>query len=466
MIKSVFSNGVMRDVFAGLGLDSALIDLIEVANEASIRSCFPVSDLASASFSVFGAALVRLNQALFNQTNVVKVDQTLASAWFGFTFQPIDFHIVSPWDTLSGDYATKDGWIRVHTNAKSHRLVATDLLGLTDVDERQIPLFAKQEILRWKKFDLENALVENGGCAAAMVSRDTWLNSNQGSSQANQGLVNRAKRFQPFVFETWRPTRQKPLAGMKILDMTRVLAGPVCTRILSSLGANVLRIDPPSWNEPGVSPEVNVGKRCAHLDLKTPWGKAIFAELLDQADVFVHGLRPGALDGLGFGPLVIDSLRDGVIDVSLSAFSESTPWASRRGFDSLVQMSSGIADHAKEIANSIRPVPLPVQALDHATGYFMATEVLLAILDQTVNNLATRSKFSLVSTADLLAKYAMPQFVGNLEIGQIPFDGDVYFLETTPWGKGRRMRLPLAVEGTNFSFPLPSRPIGYDRASW
>src|SRR5690606_3631818 len=135
------------------------------------------------------------------------------------------------------------------------------------------------------------------------------------------------------------------------------------SRFLAGLGANVLRIDPPSWNEPGVVPEMTVGKRCARLDLQTPADRAVFEGLLKDADILLHGYRADALEHLGFGIERRRQLAPGLIDVCLNAYGWSGPWQNRRGFDSLVQMSSGIAEAGQHWKHSDKPTPLPVQAL-------------------------------------------------------------------------------------------------------
>ncbi len=205
-----------------------------------------------------------------------------------------------------------------------------------------------------------------------------------------------------------RSRRDRPLAGIRVLDLTRVLAGPVATRFLALLGAEVLRIDPPDWDEPAVIPEVTPGKRCAHLDLRTAEGHTALTELLRDTDVFVHGYRPGALAGLDFDPATLDGLRPGLIDVALDAYGSTGPWAHRRGFDSLVQMSTGIAAAGMDHARADQPVPLPVQALDHATGYLMAAAALTGLHRRRTDATGSRARLSLARTAALLVDRTGP----------------------------------------------------------
>ena len=166
--------------------------------------------------------------------------------------------------------------------------------------------------------------------------------------------------------------RARPLAGVRVLDLTRILAGLIATRFLAGFGAEVLRIDPPNWDEPTIAPEVTLGKRCARLDLSGAGGRERWLALLSQADVVIHGYRPDALERLGLGVETRRRARPGLIDVSLDAYGWTGPWAGRRGFDSLVQMSSGIAEEGMRRASAEIPTPLPAQALGHATGYLMA----------------------------------------------------------------------------------------------
>ncbi len=146
----------------------------------------------------------------------------------------------------------------------------------------------------------------------------------------------------------WAPRPGRALAGLRVLDLTRVLAGPVATRFLAGFGADVVRIDPPGWDEPALEPEVTLGKSCARLDLRRDADRATFERLLSGADVLVHGYRPGALDGLGYGAAARQSLAPGLVEVCLDAYGWTGPWAGRRGFDSLVQMSCGIAQAGQD----------------------------------------------------------------------------------------------------------------------
>jgi hypothetical protein len=320
-----------------------------------------------------------------------------------------------------------------------------------------------QAIATWAKRDLETAVVEAGGCAAEMRSSAEWRNHPQGKAVAAEPLIHiiATDRAAP---SSWTPTAARPLAGLRVLDLTRVLAGPVATRFLAGYGADVLRIDPPGWDEPGVIPEVTLGKRCARLDLEDGAARKRFEALLSQADVLVHGYRPGALEGLGYGASARRALRPGLIDVSLSAYGWSGPWATRRGFDSLVQMSAGIAEAGMRWRQADRPVPLPVQALDHATGYFMAAMAIRAVTRRMDDGFGTEARLSLARTASLLTE-ADDAGPASLLAAETPADLS-NVVEHTDWGDARRLAPPAAVDGAAMQWTLPARKLGSADPVW
>ena len=246
--------------------------------------------------------------------------------------------------------------------------------------------------------------------------------------------------------QAYRQGGRQPLRGLRVLDLSRVLAGPVAGRFLAAYGADVLRIDPPQWDEPGVVPEVTLGKRCAGLDLRMPDERRTFEELLRDADVLVHGYRPGALARLGYDGETLRVLNPRLLDVSLNAYGWSGPWAQRRGFDSLVQMSCGIAEHAMRREHAHRPVPLPVQALDHATGYLMAAAVLRALAIRQCCGKVLSAKLSLPRVAGLLlsTKRSKP-FCGLSPVASDDFEPRI---EETAWG--RRVSHPLSPAHPRF----------------
>ncbi|MBN3821936.1 acyl-CoA transferase, partial [Paraburkholderia sp. Se-20369] len=203
-------------------------------------------------------------------------------------------------------------------------------------------------------------------------TQDEWARHPQGVAVRAEPLLIHDAISAEGPRPTWTAPAGRPLHGVRVLDLTRILAGPVATRFLAGFGADVLRIDPIQWDEPNTVPEVVLGKRCARVDLKMPEGRALLRDLIREADVMVHGYRPDALDRLGFDADERRRINPGLVDVSLDAYGWSGPWRARRGFDSLLQTSTGLVETAMRATGADRPVPLPVQALDHGTGYLLA----------------------------------------------------------------------------------------------
>ena len=450
------SRHMLQAVSSELDLPGEALDAVHFDGAGALPSYYAVTDLAAASVGAAGLALRQLSVALGGEALPVRVDRRLASLWFGWSIHPIGWERPPLWDAVAGDYATADGWIRLHTNAIHHRDAALAVLGCA-VDRDAVT----RAVAGWRGEELEAAVVGNGGCAAVMRSAAAWAAHPQGIAVAAEPLI---------AVETWPregaaaqgwpggATAARPLAGVKVLDLTRVLAGPVATRFLAGYGADVLRIDPPDWNEPGVIPEVTLGKRCARLDLHQPADRAVFEDLLARADVLVHGYRPAAMERLGYGERFRRTLNPGLIDVALDAYGWTGPLADRRGFDSLVQMSCGIAEHGMRMAGAGKPVPLPVQALDHATGYLMAAAVLRGLLFRVADGRAMRGRLSLARTAGLLAGFAP-------EAGAQPLAaaGEVDLspvIEHTEWGAARRLLPPVVVGGAAMAWDRPAASLG------
>jgi crotonobetainyl-CoA:carnitine CoA-transferase CaiB-like acyl-CoA transferase len=251
---------------------------------------------------------------------------------------------------------------------------------------------------------------------------------------------------------------------LRILDLTRVLAGPVSTRTLAGFGAQVLRVDPPGWDEPGVIPDISLGKRCTCLDLKTETGLHRLKSLLPQADILVHGYRPGALDGLGLGRHARAALAPDQIEITLDAYGWTGPWARRRGFDSLVQMSAGIAETGRRWAGSDTPTPLPVQALDHATGYLMAAAALSALKSAAQGTPIADAHLSLARTAESLV--GLEKTCDGPDITAAEDRDYAPQTEASGWGPGFRLRPALDLSGTQMRWDLPAGPLGTSPARW
>lgn len=440
--------GLLTSIQAALGLPHTTIAF---TSSGALPSAFAVTDLACASIAVAGQAVSEWLHQHTGRLPGLEVDRRLASFWFATSIRPVGWTVPPLWDPIAGDYATKDGWIRLHTNAPHHRAAAEHVLGAcTD----RSAMAAR--VAQWGKTELEDAVIAAGGCAAEMRTWAQWQAHPQGLAVNAESLVqfagNDGKESKP-----WRGSVAQPLTGIRVLDLTRVLAGPIASRFLAGLGADVLRIDPPSWNEPGVVPEVTLGKRCARLDLHHCADRAVFESLLSGADILLHGYRADALERLGYGLAERRKLAPGLIDVCLNAYGWSGPWRHRRGFDSLVQMSSGIADAGMQRQKADKPTPLPLQALDHATGYLMAAAAVRLL------GSGGSARLSLARMAKLLIDGG----TGTAEPLRPEDEHDQGVLvEQTPWGPAHRLNVPLKISGTPWQWTLASCELGSHRPQW
>lgn len=210
-------------------------------------------------------------------------------------------------------------------------------------------------------------------------------------------------------------------------------------------------------------PEVTLGKRCARLDLNDSSDRGVFECLLKDADILLHGYRADALERLGLGMNERRQLNPGLIDVCLNAYGWSGPWQNRRGFDSLAQMSSGIAEAGMRWKQADKPTPLPVQALDHATGYLMAASAIRLLAGHLSSGMGGSARLSLARTAKLLFE----QGAGPDEPlrAEDPHDQGIQ-VEQTPWGPAHRLHAPLKITGTPLQWTLPATELGSHRAQW
>ncbi|WP_420857287.1 CoA transferase [Marivivens marinus] len=443
----------MKEIAESLDLPEGGFD---ITGTGDFPSAFAVTDLATAAYGYLGASLAGLIGQDKSRPNVT-VDRRLASLWYAQSIHPFGWELPPVWDALAGVYETRDGWVRLHTNLPHHKAAALRVLGCEpDLDAVQ------RAIRSWGADEVETSIVAEGGVAAMMRSEAEWAAHPQGAAVAAEPLIQWSNWSGPAKSWDMRPDR--PLSGLKVLDLTRVLAGPVSTRTLAGYGAEVLRIDPPGWDEPNLVPDITLGKRCARLDLRHLTDRGPFEALLAEADILIHGYRPGALAGLGYDEATRRDINPGLIEVTLDAYGWTGPWAGRRGFDSLVQMSCGIADTGRVWAASTKPTPLPVQALDHATGYLMAAAAV-RLLDRAARGKGIgTARLSLARTAELLKPYRQDR-IGTLD--KRPEQADLSpETEYTPWGAAFRLRPALTIEGAPMKWDRPASALGSVAASW
>lgn len=370
-------------------------------------------------------------------------------------FEPSGWARPALWDPIAGDYLARDRWIRLHTNYATHRRAALSVLGCSPDRES-----VEAAVATYDAATLEASIVAEGGSAAAMYTRDEWRVHEHGRYAVHEPPVALLEHDASCAgLPPLASTSRAPFEGLRVLDLTRVIAGPVCTRFLAAHGANVLRIDPPGFEEvPAVLPESTAGKRCAFLDLHGKGGRDRLFELVAEADVMVHALRPSALENLGFGDDALLAANPSLVVATLDAYGWEGPWKGRRGFDSLVQMSAGIAADA----GTDRPRPLPAQALDHGTGYLVAAAVARALTRRAAHGRISRVRASLVGAANHLVARPRPAPLARA----FAWPKEQLEPATTAWGEARRVPCPGRIGGVRGHWARAAGPLGTSAPSF
>jgi len=263
------------------------------------------------------------------------------------------------------------------------------------------------------------------------------------------------------------PAGDRPLAGVKVLDFTRVIAGPVCGRTLAAHGADVLNISAAHLPQmEALVIDTNRGKLSAQIDLREAADRDRLAGLLRDADIFIQGYRPGAIAQYGFGAADAARIRPGIVCVSLCAYGYEGPWANRRGFDSLVQNANGMNVAEAEAGGDDTPKPLPCQALDHATGYLMAFGAITALKRRATDGGSWHVCCSLAQSGHWLRNLGRVE--GGLGAPDPRFDDVRDRLEEGPSGFGRltSVRHSAELSETPARWVRPSMPPGSHAAEW
>lgn len=390
--ENALSGRLMRQAWTALGEDDELLEQVQVAGDPvgllpSVLPALPAMTAAVAVSTLAAAVLDASRGSTGSFPVVVDVDHVAVAARserYARTAGAVEADLFAP---LSRFFRTSDGWLRLHANYPWHRQRALQVLGC---DERLENVEAA--VLQWSGEALEDALGSAGALGFAVRTYEAWRAHPQGQAVAALPLMQTQSSGAGRVVPAARAAD-----GLRVLDLTRVIAGPVATRTLAGWGAQVLRIDSPDLPEiPSQAVDTLPGKRSAELNLRTLEGRTRMEELLAQADLLVQGYRPGALARFGLDSEELSQRHPHLSVVTLSAWGTAGPWAGRRGFDSLVQCPTGIA--AAE-GDSARPGALPAQVLDHATGYLAAAAGLLALAGVQLGHAPRRTHMSLAQTA-------------------------------------------------------------------
>ena len=362
------------------------------------------------------------------------------------------------WDPLSGFYPVRDGWISIHCNFPNHRDAALDVLGVNG--NRAV---AEDASRTWEGEALEDAIHGAGGCAGNVRTNEAWKGHPQAGAVQTQPLIE-IERIGDAPPEPLHPA-SRPLAGVRVLDLTRVLAGPTCAKSLAEHGAEVLKISAAHLPDSGlIELDTGIGKLSARLDLRTPGDVKVLQGLANRADVFVQSYRPGALARRGFSPEALAELRPGIVCASLSAWGPTGPWRERRGFDSIVQAVSGIAHVYRDGA---KPRLLPVSAIDYVSGYLMAFGVCVALARRARVGGSWQVRVALARVGKWIVDrgavqdYAsMPNDLPEAELAALLGEMDA------PDGRIQYLKPVLELSATPPYFARPPVPLGYHQPVW
>jgi crotonobetainyl-CoA:carnitine CoA-transferase CaiB-like acyl-CoA transferase len=455
-----------RTAWAALGGDPALTSHIaSVVREGALPARLPVIDLARASVGACSLAAAELaaRRAGRPLPRVVLDDGALATAFVSERHLLIDGRATVSFAPLSRFWRTADGWLRTHANYPHHRARLLAALGLGDDAsvERVAALLAERSAA-----EAEETVYAAGGLAVALRTMEEWAAHPQGEAVAGRPLLDR-ERLDDAAPRSRSPLTGDPLlpaSGLRVLDLTRVTGGPVATRTLALFGADVLRVDAPQLPEdPEAHADTGFGKRSTRLDLTGAADRRAFDDLLAGADVVVTGYRPGALDRFGLAPEALASRRPGLVVAQLSAWGAYGPWGERRGFDSVVQVATGIA--AVE-GSGERPGALPAQALDHGTGYLLAAAVLRAVTEQLDEGGTRALRLALARTAHWLTR-ELPHGPTAATKTYDAEDPARWLTETdSPAGRLRHALPPAGFAGGPLNWARPSGLWGTDSPEW
>ncbi len=458
------AHAILEDLWASAGCQKEALDTVTLSGgDPVLPSCYRVGSAAQVSIAALALAAAKVGEGRGLPQQTVKVEMRHAAAEFRSEryLRVAGALPPDPWDKIAGKYRCGDGrWLRIHTNFPHHR---DGILNLLACDYSREAVAAALQ--NWDAEAAEQAAADADLIAAMMRAPEAWAAHPQGRALAPLPLISIEKIGEADPLPLAPAPR--PLSGIRVLDLTRIIAGPVGGRALAAHGADVLRVTAAHLPFiPATVIDAGRGKLSTAIDLRDPAGRETLQGLLRDSDVFLQGYRPGALAGRGFSPAAAAALRPGIVYVSLSAYGQSGPWAARRGFDSIVQTASGI-NHQEAAARDLdEPKELPCQALDHAAGYFLAFGALAALQRQRREGGSWHVQVSLARTGQWLQ--SLGQIPDGIDCADPTFEDVTEFLEETDSGFGRLTAVRHAGQLSHSppAWSRPAMPLGSHPAAW
>jgi crotonobetainyl-CoA:carnitine CoA-transferase CaiB-like acyl-CoA transferase len=464
------ANGALRTILpiAGWGDVQAADVMFTGGADPVLPTPFCIGAAGAATLAASGLAATELWQIRTGRRQRVTVHlrQATAALRSGTYLQLTGTDVSSARNTIMGFYPTRDGrWSYLHCNFPNHRAAALSVLGVAEDREA-----AARAVATWNAAELEEAIIAAKGAGGMARTQEEWAKHPQGAAVTALPLME-IMRIGDSAPEPL-PAGDRPLSGIRVLDLTRVLAGPTCARTLAEHGADVLRITGAHLPSLGYQElDTGHGKLAAELDLRDRGDVDVLRGLVRKADVFSQGYRPGALANRGLSPEQMAAIRPGLVYVSLSAFSHAGPWAPRRGFDTVVQAVSGMTIRQAECipGKSLGPQFYPVSAIDYCTGYLMAFGAMVALARRTQEGGSWLVRLSLAQVGKWM-----------VDLGEVPLEGlkgvpaeftaaELEHWSTvsdTPSGRLRHLKPAVQLSETPPYWARPSVPLGYHLPVW
>jgi crotonobetainyl-CoA:carnitine CoA-transferase CaiB-like acyl-CoA transferase len=455
---------ILADLWTLAGGEPAALEAVTLTgDEPLLPSSFRVAAAAQASIAAAGLAAAQIWQLRSGQSQNVAVDMRHAVVECrSERYLRVDGRQPGPtWDAIAGIYKTRDQrFVRLHTNFRHHRDAVCKVLNCQPERDQ-----VQAALMQWDGEAFETAAYA-GGCVVAMMrSHAEWSATPHARALAALPTIS-IEKIGEAAPKPW-PAGDRPLAGVRVLDLSRVIAGPVAGRTLAVHGADVLLISGPGLPAiPWLTIDTGRGKLTAFIDLKSEQGRGSLRDLLASADIFTQGYRPRALATLGFAPQDAAQISPGIISVSLSAYGHVGPWSDRRGFDSLVQTATGF-NHAEGHAAGVDgPKELPAQMLDHATGYLMAFGAMMAKARQSREGGSWHVRVSLAQTGRWL--WHLGRVADGFKTADIKADAAGPFMQEMPSGFGPLWAVShsAVLSKTPACWARPAMPLGSHAPQW
>jgi len=431
--------------------------------EPQLPSSFRVAAAAQSSVAAAGLAAAHLWKLRTGQSQEVAVDMRHAVVECrSERYLRVDGKPPPPaWDAIAGIYGTRDRrFLRLHTNFPHHREAVCRLLDCKA--ERDA---VQAALMQWDAESFETAAYAAGGVVSMMRSHEEWCGLPQAKALAALPVL-AIEKIGEAAPKPW-PQGDRPLSGLRVLDLSRVIAGPVAGRTLAAHGADVMLISGPDLPAiPWLTIDTGRGKLTSFVDLKSGKGRAQLRDLLTEADIFSQGYRPRALAHLGFSPQDAARIHPGIVCVSLSAYGHAGPWAQRRGFDSLVQTATGFNHAEGQAAGLDGPKELPAQILDHTTGYLMAFGAMMAKARQSYEGGSWHVRVSLAQTGRWI--WNLGRVPNGLATEDLKGEAIAPFVEEASSGFGQLKSISHSAKlsKTPAFWARPAMPLGSHAPQW